>query len=62
MKTINEFNEIEQLKIKKVMLLNGILDKITDNTLFEMKGSELIKFSINNNEYLFENNKIQYPF
>lgn len=58
MKTIKEFNEIEQLKIKKVMLVNDILNELTDTTLIEMNGTNIIKI-VNDKEYLFENNKIQ---
>lgn len=62
MKTLDEFNELEQLKIKKVLLYNGISHFLKKNTLFEMNGSQLIKIIDNNNEFIFEDNKIIYPF
>lgn len=57
MKNINGFDEIEQLKIKKILQKNNMKVEINDLILFENK--TIIKLVRNDKEYLFDNNIIR---
>jgi hypothetical protein len=56
MKTILNFDEIEQLKIKKILQKNHMKIQLNDLILFEDKN--IIKLVRNEKEYLFMNNII----
>jgi len=56
MKTILNFDEIEQLKIKKILQKNHMKVELTDLILFENKN--IYKLVREDKEYLFENNVI----
>lgn len=60
MKNFNEFDEIEQLKIKKILRLNykKISIELTDTDLILFEDNQLLMISTDTKEYLFRKNKI----
>jgi hypothetical protein len=58
MKEFIKYNEIERLKIRKILAKNGL--KLTDNDLVLFENKKILKLIKDNKEYLFDNNVIIY--
>lgn len=56
MKQFKDYNEIQKIKIKKILLYNKMDMKISDTDIVDFEGLNLKKIIIENKEYLFNDN------
>lgn len=63
MKQFKDYNEIQKIKIKKILIYNHekINFTISDNDIVDFDDLELLKIITENKEYLFKNNIILNP-
>lgn len=63
MKQFKDYNEIQKIKIKKILIYNHekIDFNISDNDIVEFEGLNLLKIIKENKEYLFKDNIILNP-